>query len=459
MIAFMVAGTASGVGKTTVALTMMAMLREQGYCVQPFKCGPDFLDTGHHSAICGRVSRNLDTWMMTGEANRAIFATASHDAGAAVVEGMMGLFDGVTGDSEEGSVAQIAKLLDLPVVLVLDAGKSARSIGAVVKGFESFDPALRFAGIILNNVASDTHYRMLEQAICSVTATPLLGRIAHDSAIAIGERHLGLHTTEETTSVVDRRTALVQAGQHLNLAPLLQSTWIDTTAKSKAVPAFHTVKTHVRIGVARDKAFSFYYEDNFDLLREYGAEIVPFSPLTDAKLPLNLDGLYLGGGYPELYADPLSRNASMHTELHAFVEAGKAVYAECGGMIYLSRALTTLDGRRFAMAGALPMEFEMTERLVNFGYVEATFIEECLLGAKGMVVRGHSFHCSRIREGCAMPTAYQLKYSLSGRGEMEGFHWNNVLASYVHLPFRSNKKIVESLVAAARHTQPIEVHA
>jgi cobyrinic acid a,c-diamide synthase len=464
MIAFMVAGTASGVGKTTAALALMAALQERGYRVQPFKCGPDFLDTGHHTAICGRVSRNLDTWMLDGEANRAVFTSASRDADAAIVEGMMGLYDGVAGGTEEGSAAEIAKLLGLPVVLVLDAAKSARSIAAVVKGFESFDPEVRFAGIVLNRVGSDRHYRMLEMAIRSVTTTPLLGRIPTNAAIAIPERHLGLHTTEETTSAEDRLGAFAQAGrQHLDLTPLLDLLWAEAPAKSEATPALSPTsrlgQTRVRIGVARDKAFSFYYEDNFDLLRENGAEIVSFSPLADAELPQNLDGLYLGGGYPELHADALSRNTAMRAGIRAVVEAGKPVYAECGGMIYLGRALTTLDGRSFTMTGVLPLEFEMTPQLVHFGYVDVTFVEDCLLGEKGTQVRGHSFHCSRLRAGAAMPAAYRLKYSLSGRDELEGFHYKNVLASYVHLHFRGNPALAASLVTAARRTQAIEVPA
>jgi cobyrinic acid a,c-diamide synthase len=340
MIAFMVAGTASGVGKTTIALTLMAMLRERGLNVQPFKCGPDFLDTGHHGAICGRASRNLDTWMLDRETNRAIFLSASRNADAAIVEGMMGLYDGVAGGGEDGSAAQIAKLLALPVVLVIDAGKSARSIAAVVKGFESFDPAVRFAGIVLNHVGSDQHYSLLETAIRSVTTTPLLGYLPMEAAIAISERHLGLHTVEETASVENRRAALSLAGsRHLNIKPLLGLSWSGAAAKSEVVPAQCSEQKRVRIGVARDKAFSFYYEDNFDLLRENGAEIVAFSPLSDSVFPQNLDALYLGGGYPELYADALSRNAPMLAGIRALAEAGKPVYAECGGMIYLGRAL------------------------------------------------------------------------------------------------------------------------
>jgi cobyrinic acid a,c-diamide synthase len=458
MIGFMVAGTAGGVGKTTVALTLMAMLRERGLRVQPFKCGPDFLDTGHHSAVCGRTSRNLDTWMLDDETNCAIFANGCRNADAAIVEGMMGLYDGVAGGGEVGSAAQIAKLLGLPVVLVMDAGKSARSIAAVVKGFESFDPAVQFAGIVLNNVGSDRHYRLLEAAIRSVTTTPLLGHLPTEAAIAIPERHLGLHTTEETTSAENRLAAFAQAGQqHLNITPLLDLSWPDAAAESEAIPPPKLEQALVRVGVARDKAFSFYYEDNFDLLRENGAEIVRFSPLVDTALPQNLDALYLGGGYPELYADVLSRNTAMSAELRAFVESGKPVYAECGGMIYLGQALTTLDGRSYAMAGALPIEFEMTPRLVHFGYVDVEFVEECLLGNKGTKVRGHSFHCSRVLHGTHMPNAYRLKYSLSGREELEGYQFKNVLASYVHLHFRVNPTIAASLVRAALRARVAEV--
>ncbi len=468
MIAFMVAGTQSGAGKTTVALALMAALRQQGFTVQPFKCGPDFLDTGHHSALCGRRSRNLDSWMLSREANRAVFSSASRDADAAIVEGAMGLYDGAVGETEEGSPAEMAKLLDLPVVLVIDAAKSARSIAAVVMGFESFDPAVRFAGIVLNRVGGEGHYRLLEAAIRKVSSTPLLGYLPKNAAISIPERHLGLHTAEETASATDRLAAFAQAGQeHLYLTPLLGLSWSGSgpeagagaEAPGKAPRAAGGGQERVRIGVARDKAFSFYYEDNFDLLREQGAEIVPFSPLEDAELPPNLDGLYLGGGYPELYAEALSRNTAMLAGIRAFAAQDKPVYAECGGMIYLGQSLTLLDGRRHAMAGVLPLEFEMTSRLVNFGYVQMVFVADCLLGKKGTAVRGHSFHCSRVRGGDALAAAYRLAYVLSGREETEGFSRGNLLASYVHLHFRANPSLAASLVEAARQSKSAEVPA
>jgi cobyrinic acid a,c-diamide synthase len=309
-------------------------------------------------------------------------------------------------------------------------------------------------------VGSDRHYRLLEAAIRAVTTTPLLGHMPTEAAIAIPERHLGLHTTEETTSAETRLAAFAEAGRkHLDITPLLDLALPKFAKKNDAIPSPRPQKTRVRIGVARDKAFSFYYEDNFDLLRENGAEIVNFSPLLDAELPQHLDALYLGGGYPELYAEELSRNTAMSTAIRAFAESGKPVYAECGGMIYLGRTLTTLDGRSHAMTGMFPMEFEMTPRLVRFGYVNVEFTEKCLLGDKGTQVRGHSFHCSRVQASSSIPTAYRLNYTLAGREEIEGYRCKNVLASYVHLHFRGNPTLAPSLVKAALRARIVEVQA
>jgi cobyrinic acid a,c-diamide synthase len=461
VIAFVVAGTASGVGKTTVALALMAAFREHGYVVQPFKCGPDFLDPGHHSALCGRVARNLDTWMLDGEANRVIFESAACDADVAVVEGMMGLYDGVSGGNEQGSTAEIAKLLDLPVVLVLDGANSARSIAAVVKGFETFDPELRFAGIVLNGVSSDDHYRMLEVAIHKVTATPILGRIPRDPSVTIPERHLGLHTIEEQLPRGQHAARLAEiARQHLDLRPLLAASSSYSSAKNQTrVNTLFSTKPPVRVGVARDKAFSFYYQDNFDLLCEHGAECVFFSPLLDSRLPSNLDALYLGGGYPELYADTLSGNQRMSADIRSFAGSGKPIYAECGGLVYLGRSLDLLDGKESPMCGVLPLEFEMTPHLVRFGYVDIEFVADCLLGGKGTILRGHSFHCSRLRSPSNLPKVYQLHYSLSRQTEAEGFVYKNVLASYIHLNFRGNPRVAASFIDAARQCQAAEVRA
>jgi len=444
VIAFLVAGTGSGVGKTTTALAMMAALSERGLRVQPFKCGPDFLDAGHHSVVCGRPSRNLDTWMLDDGANRETFLHGCRDADAAVVEGMMGLFDGVGGEGEAGSSAATAKLLNLPIVLVLDASKSARSLAAVVQGFANFDMDLRFAGIVLNGVNSEHHFRLLATAIESISSIPLLGRIPMNEALAIPERHLGLRTAEEETAADQRRVALAEtARQYLKLDALLQlrhdsSGWSVEQNAARVSPAV------VRYGVARDAAFSFYYEDNFDLLRRFGAEIVFFSPLSDAHLPVELDGLYLGGGYPELYAERLGANTSLLAAIRAFADSGRPVYAECGGMLYLGRSIGGIG-----MAGVLPLDFEMTDLPVDFGYVEATLTGDCPVGERGTVMRGHSFHYSRLAGSHTLPTAYQLRYSLSGKVQEEGFLRGNVLASYVHLHFGGTPSIARNLVARA----------
>ena len=455
MKGLLVSGTASGVGKTTVALAIMAGLRRRGLAVQPFKCGPDFLDTGHHTRICGRAARNLDTWMLSVEANRSVLRNAARGADVVVAEGMMGLFDGKNGSTEIGSSAEIAKLLRLPVVLVVDAAKSARSVAAVVLGFEMFDAELQLAGVILNRVAGERHYEMLREAIEASCKTKILGWLPLEPAIAIPERHLGLQGAVEQTSSAEAAVDVLAslAEKHLDLDGLLDlECGLESLGLGRSEIRSFGSNDAVRVGVPSDHAFSFYYEDNLDLLREQGAEIVRFSPLNDACLPLGLDALYLGGGYPELYAQQLSGNRRMLEEVRAFAASGKPVYAECGGMLYLSKSLR-VDDESYAMAGVLPLSMQMTGKLVQFGYVTVEFTENCLLGRKGTVVRGHSFHYSRIASRGELQTSYHVQYSMSGKEEMEGFRQGNVLASYIHLHFRANPAVAENFVAAIRQAR------
>jgi cobyrinic acid a,c-diamide synthase len=459
MKGLLIAGTASGVGKTTVALAIMAGLRQRGLAVQPFKCGPDFLDTGHHTRICGRTARNLDTWMLSVGANRSVLRNAARGADVIVAEGMMGLFDGKSGSTEIGSSAEIAKLLRLPVVLVVDAAKSARSVAAVVLGFEMFDAELRLAGVILNRVAGERHYEMLREAIESSCKTKILGWLPLEPAIAIPERHLGLQGAAEQAAngqqaAIHAFAAL--AAKHLDLDGLLDlECGLEMVGAEPARVIASALDDAVRVGVPSDHAFSFYYEDNLDLLREQGAEIVRFSPLTDASLPPGLDGLYLGGGYPELYAGQLSGNRQMLEEVRRFAASGKPVYAECGGMLYLSESLSVEEGS-YIMAGVLPLSMQMTDRLVKFGYATVEFTEDCLLGRKGTVVRGHSFHHSRIASQGDVATNYHVQYSLSGKEELEGFRQGNVLASYIHLHFRANAAVAENFIAVIRQVRALQ---
>ena len=458
MKGLLIAGTASGVGKTTVALAIMAGLRRRGLAVQPFKCGPDFLDTGHHTRICSRVARNLDTWMLSVEANRSVLRNAARGADVIVAEGMMGLFDGKNGSTEIGSSAEIAKLLKLPVVLVVDAAKSARSVAAMVLGFEIFDEDLRLAGVILNRVAGDRHYEMLREAIESSCTTKILGWLPLEPAIAIPERHLGLQGAAEQAAdshaAIDAFAAL--AAKHLDLDGLLElECGLEMAGVEPPRVATSASADAVRVGVPSDHAFSFYYEDNLDLLREQGAEIVWFSPITDASLPSGLDALYLGGGYPELHAEQLSGNRQMLEEVRTFAASGRPVYAECGGMLYLSESLS-VDEDSYAMAGVLPLSMQMTDSLVQFGYVTVEFTEDCLLGRKGTVVRGHSFHHSRIASQGDVATNYHVQYSISGKEELEGFRQGNVLASYIHVHFRANPAVAENFVAAIRQARTLQ---
>jgi cobyrinic acid a,c-diamide synthase len=449
---FLIAGTASGVGKTTVALAILAAMRRSGMQAQSFKAGPDFLDTGHLTRLSGRTARNIDTWMLPADANLDVVTESSRDANAILVEGMMGLFDGKSGDCEAGSSAEIAKLLKLPVVLVVDAGKSARSLAGVILGFEMFDPDLPLAGVILNRVAGESHYRLLESAILASCKTPILGWLPRDASVTIPERHLGLQTAEEAIAQDTTGQQLEAfanfAEKHLDLKRLGALQCGLDLQRSLPVPSIRAGS--VRVGVARDHAFSFYYEDNLDLLRDQGAEIVSFSPLNDAELPRGLDALYLGGGYPELHAHQLSANASMIESIRAFVLMDKPVYAECGGMIFLSEQLTTADGLAHAMAGVLPFAVEMTTKLVQFGYVTVELTHDLLLGAAGTIIRGHSFHHSRIVNAARVPTTYSVTYSLSGKQEREGYCVGNVLASYIHLHFRAAPSIAQHFVRAAR---------
>jgi cobyrinic acid a,c-diamide synthase len=457
MIGLLVGGTSSGVGKTTVTLALIACMRQRGLTVQAFKSGPDFLDTTHHGRMSGRPARNVDTWMLDAAANHDVLRGAARGADALIAEGMMGLFDGKSGSSEAGSSAEIAKLLRLPVVLVLDCAKSARSAAAAVLGFESFDPELPLAGVILNRVAGEQHYAMLREAIEARCQTPVLGWLPREPAIAIPERHLGLHGATQISSVndaalleleLDRLAQLAERYLAMDRILALRCGLALASTDTPKVRATTAVGAGPRIGVARDAAFSFYYEDNLDLLREAGAELVPFSPVHDRALPEELDALYLGGGYPELWAERLAANTTLLRQVREFAETGGVIYAECGGMMYLSQTLTTLDTRTHTMAGVLPLRIEMTQRLVDFGYVEVTLTEDCLLGPSHTEIRGHSFHTSRIVDDAPeCETSYRMRFSLSGKEQREGFTRGKVLASYAHLHFRTNPTIVPHLIA------------
>ena len=356
-----IAGTHSGVGKTTITLGIMAALKSREHSIQPFKVGPDFIDPGYHESICRVPSRNLDGWMLSKSYNLRTFYQQSTDKDIAIVEGVMGLYDGARSNSEEGSTAQIAKWIKAPVILVVDARGMSRSVAALVYGFEQYDKRTSIAGIILNRVGSEKHYRWLKEVIEQKCRAPVIGYLPRDLAISIPERHLGLVTSTENRlgkRYVRKLSNLVE--QYIDLKLLLkQAASVNTvkysakfTKKSVAIPK---QKNTVRIGVASDEAFCFYYRDNLDMLKQCGARLLYFSPLKDTVLPENLAGIYLGGGYPELFASQLENNVLMRRAIKEFAIAGGVIYAECGGLMYLGRKLKHSDGKIYQNGRFIPV--------------------------------------------------------------------------------------------------------
>jgi cobyrinic acid a,c-diamide synthase len=437
--AFVIAGTHSGVGKTSVVLGLIGALRKRGLTVQPFKVGPDFIDPLHHRRASGRRSCNLDGWMLEPEVNRERFVAGAADAEVAIVEGVMGLFDGSDGAGESGSTAEMASLLGLPVVLVVDASAMARSAAAVIHGFTSFRPDLRVSGAILNNVGGEAHAQMIRAAVGE--RTPILGAIPLTESVAIRERHLGLHLPHELSDErLARLGALVE--EHVEVERLLELGRRErptATTASSASPA-SPARPRARIAVAHDRAFCFYYEDNLDLLELAGAELVEFSPLEDS-LPDDVDGLYLGGGYPELHAAELSENTAGRGSIGELAASGAPVYAECGGLMYLARSLELEDGAH-PLCGVLPFATRMPAPLtIDYAEVRTT---GGLFGP-GHTARGHAFHRSAIVGGEPADCCYEVHTS-RGEQRREGYSFGNVLASYVHLHFASAPALAPAFV-------------
>ena len=455
-----IAGVSSGAGKTTLMLGLLEALRRRGLTVQPFKVGPDFIDPAFHGLASHRPAVNLDGWMCGRDAVLDAVGRYAADADLALVEGMMGCFDGRDGGSDEGSTAQIAKWLGAPVVLVVDAGALVRSAGAIVLGFERFDPELRVEGVVFNRVGGARHLEWLRQAVTGVCRARVLGGLPHEPAVALPERHLGLVTAAEggyTLALAETLAASVE--RELDLDALLR---LATSAveRSHRPPGSAVASRPVRVGVARDRAFQFYYAENLDLLRRAGAELVFWSPMDDATLP-EVDGLFLGGGYPEIHAERLSANAAMRQAVRKFAEAGRPVYAECGGLMYLAESLEDARGATWPMAGLLPARTRWVRGRLRLGYREIVTSAASLLGPAGTRARGHEFHASELEPP---PASVERVYWINdgwindgwindGRidnGRAEGYMVGRALMSYVHLHWASCPGIATRFVEACR---------
>ncbi|HZD37255.1 MAG TPA: cobyrinate a,c-diamide synthase [Actinomycetes bacterium] len=447
-----VAGTRSGVGKTTVATGLMAAFAERGRRVAGFKVGPDFIDPSYHALATGRAGRNLDAFLSGSELVAPLFAHGAAGADLAIVEGVMGMFDGAGGAGELASTAQVAKLLCAPVLLVVDCSAVARSVAAVVHGFSSFDRGVGVAGLVLNRVASDRHEDLLRQALDPL-GVPIVGVLRRQPALATPERHLGLVPAAERRAAARRTVAELSAAiaQACDLpavaaiaaaAPRLATTpWVPAAPRDPAAPwgPAGPQRDPVRIGVASAPAFTFLYQENLELLEAGGAELVPVDPTADESLPDRVAALYLGGGFPETYAEALAANQRLRAAVRRFAAHGRPVLAECGGLLYLTR---TLDGH--AMCGVLPADGRMTGRL-RLGYRCAEAAVGSAVAGRGITVRGHEFHYSRVEPAAGSDPAWLLD------GERpEGFVAGGVHASYLHTHWAAFPELPARLLEAAR---------
>ncbi|CAK7062052.1 MAG: Cobyrinate a,c-diamide synthase [Desulfovibrio sp.] len=439
-----IAGTHSGAGKTSVVTAVLAALSKQR-CVAPFKVGPDYIDPAFHAHVTGKPSRNLDSWLLDAATVRSLFARNAPEQGIAVIEGVMGLFDGKA-SAHEGSTAHVAELLEAPVALVINSQGLSRSAAALVSGYMHFHPGVRVAGVICNRIKTDRQYALIKESVEEYCGIPCLGYLPEDERYALHSRHLGLVPAGEVAGLDRKIAALGEAAEKYLDLPALAAL-ADAAPPLSAEPLqLPTRSFSVRIAVARDSAFSFYYQDNLDLLTALGAELVFFSPMRDASLPENIQGAYFGGGFPEVFAQTLSDNASMRSSVAAAVDGGLPILAECGGMAYLCRSLTDGHGAEFAMTGVFPESVVMTEKLQQFGYAEAEFTRDTILGETSRRFRIHEFHYSRLYPEPEEPCLLLRKSeTLLWHG---GMVRNNVFAAYPHIHFFTDTGLAVNFLQA-----------
>lgn len=442
-----IAGTHSGVGKTSLTLAVVAALRKRGLKVQTFKVGPDFLDPSYLALASGRPCYNLDGWMAGRDYVCGLFARASENADISVIEGVMGLFDGADPDSSEGSTAEIARWLDAPVLLVVDAGGIARSIAAVVKGYVDFEADLNVAGVIANRCGSERHALWLAASLAAASLPPLAGAIMMDGLPHLPSRHLGLVTADSgnlSMSVLDGLGDALE--RYASIDEIIKTARNAPPAKI-IVPQKMASMKRISIGVAYDSAFHFYYKDLFDELELSGCTLTFFSPIADSRLPEGLDALYIGGGYPEAHAAALAANREMLSDIREFASSGRAVYAECGGLMYLCRDLETQEGIIYPMVGVIPASTRMLDRLKSLAYVDVTLNADSLWGVRGATLRGHEFHYSELTadptENTEWTTVYTLKRRRCDNDTQEGFQNGRVLASYTHLHLAARPEMLK----------------
>lgn len=436
-----IAGTASGVGKTTVTIGIMAALKKRGLVVQGFKCGPDYIDPTYHTAVTKRKSRNLDSWMFTKDRLLDIFTHGKVGADISIIEGVMGFFDGKSPESDVGSTAEISSMTKSPVLLVVDCASMARSAAAVVKGFQVFGEETYIAGVIANRVGSEGHYQLVKTAIEQECGIPVVGYVKSELNIEIPERQLGLVPSVERgdmDSFFDRLGDLLS--ETVDLDQLLKISITEPlTYHGPSIFTKQKAKT-VKIAVAKDEAFNFYYPENLELLEAMGVELVEFSPLANELLPKDVNGLYLGGGFPEEFAEILAHNDATKQSIRAAIENGLPTLAECGGFMYLTESILTTDQKKHDMVDVIPGEVQMQKTLQSLGYREVKGLRGNFL-LDHLVAKGHEFHYSTYHRVRDIPYAYEIE-GIFGKKE-EGTLVHQVVGGFTHIHFASCPSLVD----------------
>ncbi|MEI6330521.1 MAG: cobyrinate a,c-diamide synthase [Pseudanabaena sp. ELA645] len=461
-MAIIIAGERSGVGKTTVTLALLAALKARSLkdrsSVQSFKVGPDYIDPMFHSYITRLPCRNLDPVLTSEDYVRSCF-TKHSQVEYALIEGVMGLFDGATGKDDTASTAHVARLLNVPVVLILNCASTSRSVAAIAHGYRTFDPRVHIAGVVLNRVGSDRHLELLTQALEPLNL-PILGVLRRQDNIAIPDRHLGLIPTAEMADLDGIIERLAHLGETSfdweKLLPLIKN--VDPPqsplkrGKNQFSPLFKGGwggSSKLRIAIAQDRAFSFYYADNLDLFAELGAELIPWSPISDRALPENVQGLYFGGGFPEVFAAELAENKTARESVHNAIKSGMPTYAECGGLMYLCDRIVDFQEQSFPMVNIFPTAAKMGKRL-TLGYRQAIALEDSPLVNKGDVIWGHEFHRSSLTESSDRPLYSLQGYDSQLQYPSEGWQKYQVHAAYTHLHFGAQRHLLENFLAKAR---------
>lgn len=444
-----IAGTGSGVGKTTISLGIMKALVNRGKSVQPFKVGPDYIDPSYHKYVTGRPSRNLDSYMLDEDQVKYVYRQASKSTDISIIEGVMGLYDGLGIDINKHSTSQIAKTLKAPLILVLDAKAMGASAAAMVLGYKQLDKNVDIVGVIANNVRTKRHYEIVKASIEKYCSLEVLGYLPPDDEISLESRQLGLVPSQEMENLdkkIDRIGQLVE--EYVDVDRIIELSESEAVTSSFELSMFVEdpdvldLARDKRMAVAYDKAFNFYYPSNIELLKSIGVQLKFFSPLEDESVP-DADIIYIGGGFPEVFAGQLEANKSMRESLYRAYEANKPIYAECGGLMYLGEDLLDLEGNSFQMVGAIKGHSKMEKSLKRFGYCQATAKEDNLIAYKGQQICGHEFHHSSFHSD--LDTAFDIEKIVNGQviDRWEGGYFSkNTLASYLHIHFYNNLSLV-----------------